>query len=197
LAVGKASPGGGQLRITGGRFRGRRLQVPSRTGLRPTTDRTRETLFNWLAPSIEGSRCLDCFAGSGALGFEAASRGAAEVVLIEQAGVVARQLRLVAAELGADAVTVIVTDALRWLASTPPRRFDVVFLDPPFGHGLLRPACALLHRRGWVGADSLIYIESADIDGLPSLPEGWELLRQKSAGQVRYGLAGVRAAAPR
>lgn len=184
----------GHLRLIGGRFRGRRLPVPSQSGLRPTSDRTRETLFNWLASVIDGSHCLDCFAGSGALGFEAASRGAARVLMLERATAVARQLRANAALLQAEAVRVCVADTLGWLAEQPARRYDIVFLDPPFGDALLASACELLQRRGWVGAGTLVYLESDARAGFPPLPAGWTLTRDKRAGQVRYGLAAVDAA---
>ena len=181
----------GQLRIIGGQFRGRRLPVPSQPGLRPTSDRTRETLFNWLAPVIEGSRCLDCFAGAGALGFEAASRGAAWVSMIERANAVARQLDASAALLRADAVEVITADAERWLSEQPVQPYDIVFLDPPFALDVLASTCETLQRRGWVTAGSLIYLENDAGVGFPSLPAGWTLTRDKRAGQVRYGLAKV------
>ena len=181
----------GQLRIIGGQFRGRRLPVLSQSGLRPTSDRTRETLFNWLAPVIEGSRCLDCFAGSGSLGFEAASRGAAWVSMIERANAVARQLDANAELLRADAIEVINADAQRWLSEQPVRPYDIVFLDPPFALNLLTSTCETLQRRGWVTAGSRIYLESDARTGFPSLPAGWTLTRDKRAGQVRYGLAQV------
>jgi 16S rRNA (guanine966-N2)-methyltransferase len=187
----KSAGRSGQLRLIGGRFRGRRLPIPHQTGLRPTTDRTRETLFNWLAPIIEGSRCLDCFAGSGALGLEAASRGAARVVMIERAAAVARQLRANAALLGADAGEVIHADALGWLSAQPPQPFDVVFLDPPFGLDLLAPSCALLHRRGWVHPGSRVYLELPGAAEPPTLPADWQLIRDKRAGQVRFALVAV------
>jgi 16S rRNA (guanine966-N2)-methyltransferase len=184
----------GRLRIIGGGWRGRRLPVADQPGLRPTGDRIRETLFNWLAPVITGSRCLDCFAGSGALGLEAASRGAAEVVMIERAAPVARLLRTNAALLtgtdpAAPAIDVIQADSLLWLARTPPRPFDICFLDPPFAAGLLGDAMGLLAGRGWLAPSALVYLETAKSAGLPELPPGWTLHRDKTAGQVRYVLA--------
>ncbi|MCG6942324.1 MAG: 16S rRNA (guanine(966)-N(2))-methyltransferase RsmD [Thiohalocapsa sp.] len=185
------------MRIIGGRLRGRRLPVPDQPGLRPTTDRVRETLFNWLAPDIAGSRCLDCFAGSGALGFEAFSRGAAAVVLIERAAAVAARLRENAALLrvAADApggqpdvkLDVMRADALGWLEKTDPRPFDIVFLDPPFDQRLIGRACELL-QRGWLAPKALIYLESAASEP-PPLPAGWRVTREGTAGQVRYALA--------
>jgi len=129
----------GRLRIIAGRWRGRRLTVPALPGLRPTPDRVRETLFNWLGPRVEGARCLDLFAGTGALGFEAASRGAAQVVMVEQASRAVAQLRSHAAALLADVVEVVDREALSWLGGRF-RRFDIVFLDPPFGRGLVGEA---------------------------------------------------------
>ena len=184
-------------RIIGGRLRGRRLPVADRPGLRPTGDRLRETLFNWLAPSIAGSRCLDCFAGSGALGFEALSRGAARVVLIEQDRSVARQLQRNAETLQQlddggpplGQVEVITDDALGRLTQPPPCPFDIVFLDPPFQADLLQQAWLLLADNGWLAPNAMVYLEMAAATALPSLPPGWRLIRDKRAGQVRYGLA--------
>lgn len=181
-----------QLRIIGGRWRGRRLTFPDQAGLRPTPDRVRETLFNWLAPVMPGARCLDAFSGSGALGFEAASRGAGEVVMLECASTVARQLRANVRLLDCPAIAIHETDSLRWL-SAAGRPFDVVFLDPPYDDGLLAPSMALLQSRGWVGPGSHIYLEAARRGGFPELPAGWELIRDKSAGQVEYGLVLVSA----
>ncbi|MBK1707121.1 16S rRNA (guanine(966)-N(2))-methyltransferase RsmD [Halochromatium glycolicum] len=179
----------GSLRIIGGCWRGRQLPVPAQPGLRPTTDRIRETLFNWLAPLIAGCRCLDCFAGSGALGLEAASRGAAEVVMIERSGAVARRLVSHLGRLGADQVSVHHRDALQWLAEAPVEPFDICFLDPPFRSGLLTPALEVLAARGWVAGDGLVYLEVDKAAGWPPLPDSWEWFRQKQAGQVDYGLA--------
>jgi len=179
----------GELRIIGGRYRGRRLPVPSQPGLRPTPDRVRETLFNWLQPVIGGARCLDLFAGSGAIGFEAASRGAREVVMVERVAKVAKVLRNNAKLLGAVAVRVEQADALRWLDARAPRPFDIVFLDPPFSLGLLEPVCALLSRNSFLAAGARVYLETSAYAGLPELPQGWQLVRDKVAGQVRYALA--------
>ena len=194
LTSGAASGGPGRLRLIAGRFRGRLLPIPDQPGLRPTADRVRETLFNWLAPVIEGARCLDLFAGSGALGLEAASRGAAWVVLIEQAEAVARQLRSNVEVLGAgDRVRVVRADALSWLAQTGSGAaggpFDLVFLDPPFAAGLLAPACDLLERTGWLAPGARVYLETGARSSLPPLPDGWVLTRERTAGQVRFVLA--------
>ena len=184
---GRAGSGPGRLRIIGGHNRGRRLPIPDQPGLRPTPNRVRETLFNWLTPVLPGARCLDLFAGSGALGLEAASRGAGEVVLVEHNAAVARQLSANVQTLAATGVQVIVADALTWLAGDP-QPFDLVFLDPPFADGLLVPACALLAARGWLVPSARVYLEGADRVGFPPLPDGWELVRECKAGQVRFGL---------
>jgi len=176
------------LRIIGGRFRGRKLPVPEQPGLRPTGDRVRETLFNWLQPVIAGARCLDLFAGSGALGFEASSRGAAEVLMIERSQPVARLLRTNAHTLGVVQVQVRRADALDWLSGSGVP-FDIVFLDPPFDKGLLGPSCALLSDRGWLAKGALVYLEAPAKQELPVLPGGWRLARDKKAGQVRFMLA--------
>ena len=184
----------GWLRIIGGRYRGRKLSVPAHPGLRPTADRVRETLFNWLQPVIAGSRCLDLFAGSGALGFEAASRGAAEVFMIERSEPVTRVLTANAHNLGADQVQVRRADALHWLSGTG-KSFDIVFLDPPFEKGLMEPSCALLSSNGWLALRALVYLETSANQALPALPTGWRLVRDKQAGQVRFALATVHAPA--
>jgi 16S rRNA (guanine966-N2)-methyltransferase len=179
---------GNQLRIIGGRWRGRRLRFPDIEGLRPTPDRVRETLFNWLAPLIEGARCLDLFAGSGALGIEALSRGAAEVVFVERQPLAVRQLRQNLAQLGQASAQVIQADALVWLGGQS-RPFDVVFLDPPFDANRLVPVCAALERGGWLADGARIYLEAARDVRTLELPENWQLTREKTAGQVSYRLA--------
>ena len=156
-------------------------------GLRPTGDRIRETLFNWLQPVIQGARCLDLFAGSGALGIEAASRGAREVVMVDTAGSVIRQLEQNKTQLDLAQISIVRADALQFLeqAASP---FDVVFLDPPFSGELLQPICQRLDM-GWLSDNARIYLEEDISRTFPTLPDGWTLLREKTAGQVRYGLA--------
>jgi 16S rRNA (guanine966-N2)-methyltransferase len=176
-----------QVRIIGGEHRGRRLPFADLPGLRPTGDRIRETLFNWLQPRITGARCLDLFAGSGALGLEAASRGAGQVVMLDTAAAVVRQLEENRRSLELDQVSIIRADALQWLEQDPAP-FDVVFLDPPFSANLLGPLCQKLSQ-GWLANDALIYLEDEVSRSLPILPEAWQLLKEKTAGQVRYGLA--------
>ncbi|MEJ2481206.1 MAG: 16S rRNA (guanine(966)-N(2))-methyltransferase RsmD [Acidihalobacter sp.] len=195
----KAGAGGrpgaaNQLRIIGGEWRGRRLRFPDAAGLRPTADRVRETLFNWLQGRVHGCRCLDLFAGSGALGFEAASRGAAEVVMVEAASRVAEALRNNANLLGADAVRVEARRADAFLQA-PAHPFDVVFLDPPFGKGLLETALRGLAQGGWLNPDARLYIECEAELGEPELPAGYAIVRRGRAGQVAYFLAARQAAA--
>jgi 16S rRNA (guanine966-N2)-methyltransferase len=177
-----------QLRIIAGQWRGRRLSFPDLPELRPTPDRVRETLFNWLVPALPGARCLDLFAGSGALGIEALSRGAAEVVFVERQPLAIRALRENLARLDAGCARVEAADALVWLRQ-PGTPFEIVLLDPPFGAGLLEPACALLEQGGWLAANAWIYLEAeADWPTLP-LPVRWTLHREKIAGRVAYRLA--------
>jgi len=178
----------GSLRIIGGKWRGRRLPFPALPGLRPTSDRVRETLFNWLRGDIEGARCLDLFAGSGALGLEALSRGAAEIVFVEQNRAACAAISASLLRLECDRGEVRCVDAADYLAQ-PARAFDVVFLDPPFRSGYLAELCTLLGRRGWLAPTAALYVESEfDLDAL-SLPAGWDWHRQKRAGQVAYRLA--------
>lgn len=181
-------PGGSNtLRIIGGEWGGRKLRFADGEGLRPTTDRVRETLFNWLAPLIHGARCLDLFAGSGALGLEALSRGAGEVIFVETnpAAIAALKENLVL--LGPENAEVIRSDALNYLEGNS-HKFDVVFLDPPFRRDLLQPALQLLVKKGWLAAGARVYLELESEQPLPELPQGWEVLRSKQAGQVAYHL---------
>jgi 16S rRNA (guanine966-N2)-methyltransferase len=178
----------GYVRIIGGRWRGKRIPVPDLPGLRPTPDRVRETLFNWLAPVIGGSGVLDLFAGTGALGLEAASRGAREVLLVERDRGAADRLRETAAALAPDRLAVVEADALAWLRS-PSRPFDIVFLDPPYDAGLLQAAMRGLEAGGWLAPGAFIYLEAPAEAGPPALPEGWKLHRSGRAGAVGYHLA--------
>lgn len=185
-------PGGSNtLRIIGGEWRGRKLRFADGEGLRPTTDRVRETLFNWLAPLIQGARCLDLFAGSGALGLEALSRGAKEVVFIDTNPAAIAALKENLALLKAENAEVIRGDGLNYLQDKS-RQFDVVFLDPPFRRDLLQPAIKLLAERGWLADGARIYLELESEESLAELPMGWELLRSKEAGQVAYHLVEVK-----
>lgn len=177
-----------KLRIIGGRWRGRRLDVFESEGLRPTPDRVRETLFNWLQPYIAGADCLDLFAGTGALCLEALSRGAARVVMVEKAPRVAEQLRQHVKRLEAANAEVTLADAVGFLQRTP-RVFDIVFLDPPFKSDLIAQCAALVETRGWIRPGSLIYLEAPSRLKDLALPATWELIRSKKAGQVGYHLA--------
>lgn len=160
-------------------------------GLRPTAERIRETLFNWLAPTIAGSRCLDLCAGTGALGFEALSRGAQEVVFVEKSPLAARVLRANASMLEADGAVIRQDDALEFLAGRPGEPFDIVFLDPPFAAAMHGELCRLLDERAWLRPGSRVYIEEDRAAPPVELPAGWRLTRSKTAGNVRYSLAKV------
>ncbi|MDP5293252.1 16S rRNA (guanine(966)-N(2))-methyltransferase RsmD [Oceanimonas sp. CHS3-5] len=183
----KTTAATGQIRLIGGQWRGRKLPVLHSEGLRPTTDRVKETLFNWLMFEIRGSRCLDLFAGSGSLGFEALSRHATEVVMVEKDAAVAGQLKRNLATLPAAPGTVVQADAVQYLQQ-PATPFDVVFLDPPFHKELLPNVCELLEQNGWLADDALIYIEREQGLALPTLPDHWRLHKDKQAGQVSYQL---------
>jgi 16S rRNA (guanine966-N2)-methyltransferase len=175
------------VRIIGGQWRSRRLEFPERDGLRPTPDRVRETVFNWLAPRLAGARCLDLFAGSGAFGFEALSRGAARAVLVERDAKALTALHDNRQRLQAETAEIVAGDALEFL-NRPVEPFDIVFLDPPYTSGLLAPCLARLAERGWVRPGGFIYLEASEGQP-PALPAGWTLMRSKTAGQVGYHLA--------
>jgi 16S rRNA (guanine966-N2)-methyltransferase len=185
----------GRLRIVAGKWRSRLLDIAEVPGLRPTSERIRETLFNWLAPTIAGSRCLDLFAGTGALGLEALSRGAARVVFVEKspqaANTLERNIDLVE---GASAATVQRTDAFEFMAQDHSNSFDIIFLDPPFAADMLDDLCRLLDQGSLLAKSALIYIEEDNARPTVNLPTGWQTLRTKAAGNVRYSLlkAGAR-----
>lgn len=174
------------LRIIGGKWRGRKLAFPEVEGLRPTGDRIRETLFNWLAPDIVGARCLDLFAGSGALGLEALSRGAASLTLVEASAPAAQRLREHLGTLGADNARVVQGDALRqaWPAG---EQWDLVFIDPPFAADLWQPTLERLAAQALLAPGAAIYVESPP-QGAYRTPEHWQLHREKTAGNVCYRL---------
>ncbi|MEY2920347.1 MAG: hypothetical protein RL261_1652 [Pseudomonadota bacterium] len=187
-----AAPAGGrfEVRIIGGEWRGRKLHFPPAAGLRPTPDRVRETLFNWLQFELAGTHCLDLFAGSGALGVEALSRGAAEVLFVERDPVSARAIGEVLGQLKCSRGRVDQADALAWLERAPPARpFDVVFLDPPYDAAWLPVLTDKLERGGWLAPGAWIYLEDAAAHGEPTLPPGWTMHRSKRAGDVGYHLA--------
>jgi 16S rRNA (guanine966-N2)-methyltransferase len=186
-----------ELRIIGGRLRGRKWRFPAAPGLRPTPDRVRETLFNWLQMRVPGTRCLDLFAGSGALGLEALSRGAAEVVFCEADEQVAADLRSTLERFDLKAPTRVEGATAQRCLQRVQGKFDIVFLDPPFDAGLLAPSLRALVERGLLAADALVYIEMPARDGAPALPEGWLPHRQGKAGEVGYHLVtAVSPAAP-
>jgi 16S rRNA (guanine966-N2)-methyltransferase len=175
----------GHVRIIAGHLRGSKLPVADRPGLRPTSDRVRETVFNWLQPMLPGARVLDLFAGTGALGFEAASRGAARVLLVERDPQLAASLRDQAARLKADTVQVVHADALAWLRDAPDEEFDGVFLDPPFDAALWDAAAALLPPR--LAPSAWVYVETP-AGSAPSLPPGWVPHRAGKTRDVGYAL---------
>jgi 16S rRNA (guanine966-N2)-methyltransferase len=194
-----------QVRIIGGDWKRRALPVPDLEGLRPTPDRVRETVFNWLGQRLEGWRCLDLFAGTGALGFEAASRGASRVVMVERQARAAKALHASCEKLSATHVNVIEADGLKLAAGLPPASFDLVFLDPPFETDLLARALPLVAPL--LSVTGLIYVESAvelmpkvmpveleDRAGppiaaaAPFIPAGWGVLRYGRAGAVHFHL---------
>ncbi|MCE5231712.1 MAG: 16S rRNA (guanine(966)-N(2))-methyltransferase RsmD [Mizugakiibacter sp.] len=181
-----APSGAGRVRIVAGRLRGSKLAVPDLPGLRPTPDRVRETLFNWLAPTIEGARCLDLFAGTGALGVEALSRGAAHVTFVERDPRLAAALRDNLVRLDQPHGVVECADAQAFLRDAPAP-FDLVFLDPPFAEARWADAAAALEAGGWLKPAALVYVE-APADAAPALPAGWTLHREGRAGAVRYAL---------
>lgn len=163
------------------------MPVKDVEGLRPTTDRVKETIFNWLAPHIRGTRCLDLFAGSGGLGLEALSRYAEQVTLIEMDKGAADQIKKNLTALGSSQGQVIQSDAVSWLQG-PATPFDLVFLDPPFRRELLPQVCELLEQRGWLAPDALIYLEREKEMADLALPASWQLIKDKQAGQVCYQL---------
>lgn len=175
----------GRIRIIGGSLRNSRLQVPDRPGLRPTPERVRETLFNWLQPIVDGARCLDLYAGTGALGIEAMSRGAALAAFVEQDASLATALRANLARLKVQA-TVVTDDAARWL-SAGGKPFDLVFLDPPFAADLWAGTAQRLEEGGWLAAGAWVYVETPR-GAAPALPTHWHPHRQGHAGEVTYAV---------
>jgi 16S rRNA (guanine966-N2)-methyltransferase len=179
------------VRIIAGAWRGRRVHFPDVPELRPTPDRVRETLFNWLQHSIAGARCLDLFAGSGALGLEALSRGAKDVVFVEQYQLAARALEEQLIRFGGAAKGRVMSMGAARFLRTPAEPFSIVFLDPPFGKDALAEYIPMLDEGNWLTVGSLVYLENERVGGVPPLPEHWELLKSKSAGEVGYHLARV------
>ncbi len=178
----------GELRIIAGALRGRRWPVPDVPGLRPTPDRVRETLFNWLAPHLPGRRVLDLFAGSGALGLEAVSRGATHATLVEQDRNALALLRATVQRFALEQVRIEAMDALAFLRRPGHVAWDVIFLDPPFSSDLLEPALQLIAARALLAADGFCYVELATDAALPPLPAHWQMHRSGKAGEVGYHL---------
>ncbi|HET8849578.1 MAG TPA: 16S rRNA (guanine(966)-N(2))-methyltransferase RsmD [Marinobacter sp.] len=193
-ALEQGKGGLGELRIIGGHWRSRKLQFPDAGGVRPTPARTRETLFNWLAPHLPGARCLDLFAGSGALGLEALSRGAGHSTFVDHTAVLAKALKENLSRLQCPNADVVCQPVDRILATPCHTPFDIVFMDPPFRQNWLERLFPLLDQNGWLKPGGWVYVEHESEGHLPATPANWQLHRQKSAGQVSYHL--FRVAAP-
>lgn len=183
----------GHVRIIGGRLRGSKLTVPVLPGLRPTPQRLRQTLFDWLAPVIAGAQALDTFAGSGALGIEALSRGARSALFLEHDRAQAAAIAADLARLGQSGGEVRCVETLAALAIPAVQRFDIVFMDPPFGSALWSSAAALLDRNGWLAEAAWVYVEAGHAD-VWMVPARWQIHRQRDAGAVRGTLFRVDAA---
>jgi 16S rRNA (guanine966-N2)-methyltransferase len=178
-----------KLRIIGGEWRSRQINFCDAPGLRPTPARVRETLFNWLQYDIPSSRCLDLYSGSGALGFEAASRGALAVVQVESNSVACRALKENAIKLAATQIKIVQSDVFRFLAENNAEPFDIIFLDPPFAMNLAAQTCHWLEDKGWLSQGAKIYVEADSKQNfLDELPENWQLLKSKTAGDIAYRL---------
>jgi 16S rRNA (guanine966-N2)-methyltransferase len=181
----------GQFRIIAGRWRGRRLAFPPLAGIRPSPDRVRETLYNWLAPVIEGSICLDLFAGSGALGLEALSRGAAHVSFVDRQEPAIRRIRDHLALLACENADTSTADAFEYLdniSAAQDREYDIVLLDPPFDSDYADRVITALEGCGVLARRATIYLELPAAKDLPDMPASWKLLHSKTAGQVGYHL---------
>jgi 16S rRNA (guanine966-N2)-methyltransferase len=183
-----AARGSRRLRIIGGAWRSRRIEFAAATGVRPTADRIRETLFNWLQDIIAGARCLDLYAGSGALGFEALSRGARRAVMVDQDLRVVQQLQANVDLLGAQNAEIVWSEALEYLAACRSGPFDVVFIDPPFRDDVAGECCRRLEHYGLLACPAWIYLETDHRRPPPALPAQWRMLHDKVAGQVAYRL---------
>ncbi|MFC0120232.1 16S rRNA (guanine(966)-N(2))-methyltransferase RsmD [Pseudoalteromonas xiamenensis] len=182
-----ASSKNGFIRIIGGKYRGRKLPVKDVEGLRPTTDRVKETLFNWLMQDVRDATVLDCFAGSGGLGFEALSRFAATVTFIERDKSAAQQIEANMAAVKATNARVLLSDALTTTQTKATQQYDIVFVDPPFRKALAATICTQLETNGWLAKEAIIYIEVEQELEL-NVPENWRLYKEKKAGQVAYRL---------
>ncbi len=182
----KSQPG--RLRIVAGKWRSRLLDIADVPGLRPTSQRIRETVFNWLAPRIQGARCLDLFAGTGALGLEALSRGAHSTVFVERSPTAVAMLRDNIAMLDATGASVLQMDGNDYLRKAQDGPFEIVFLDPPFAADLLSNVCQLLAQKQLLADKGCVYLEQERSRAEPDLPESWQVLKNKTAGNVRYML---------
>lgn len=178
----------GFVRIISGKWRGKRLPVADALGLRPTTDRVKETLFNWLMHDTAQSTVLDCFAGSGSLGLEALSRYATFVTLVEKAPHLAKQLQQHLASLNATNAEVLNRDCLMLLNAPATRQYNLVLIDPPFRQNLALPCCQALEQQGWLSENALIYLETEKELPLAGVPANWQLLKENIAGQLAYRL---------
>jgi len=181
-----------QLRIIGGEWRGRKLRFPDAPNLRPTPDRVRETIFNWLMPVIHGARCLDLFAGSGALGLEALSRGAAFTTFVDSHKKATQALQAHLDILDANGrAEVIQNDSIKFLKNPgdiEEQAYDLLFLDPPYHLDLMKKTIPLLEEYNWLKEDAMLYLEVEKRQSLPELPDNWEKLKEKTAGEVNYFL---------
>ncbi|MFP3019309.1 MAG: 16S rRNA (guanine(966)-N(2))-methyltransferase RsmD [Arsenophonus sp.] len=175
-----------KIRIISGKWRGYKIPILNSEGLRPTKDRIRETLFNWLIPIIQDAHCLDCFAGSGVLSIEALSRYAASATLIELKSPVAKQIMVNLSKLGAKNSQVINTNALDYLVQRRTVSYDIIFLDPPFYKDLLEQIALLLEQNGWLTKNCWIYVETESEDNLRIFPKNWQLHRKKISGRITY-----------
>ena len=187
-AAPSAHNGPGFVRIISGQWRGRRLPVLNAEGLRPTTDRVKETLFHWLMQETAGRTVLDCFSGSGSLALEALSRHACFATMLELDKTAVRQLQQHLQTLKCNNAEVIAGSCLLYLQRQPTRQYDLVFLDPPFRQNLLLPCAALLEQQNWLSDDALIYVECEKELPLSQLPANWRLLKESVAGQLAYRL---------
>lgn len=183
----KKSPRG-RLRIVAGIWRSRVLEIADLPGLRPTSERIRETLFNWLTPHLAGARCLDLYAGTGALGLEALSRGAAAAIFVEKSPSAVAVLQLNVETLEAAGADIKVADAVDYLRTAETKQFDIVFLDPPFADDSLAELCRLIDERDLLANGANVYLEQDRAVATPKLPDGWSMTKNKTAGEVRYML---------
>ena len=180
--------GSNQLRIIGGEWRGRKLRFPDAPNLRPTPDRVRETIFNWLAPMINGARCLDLFAGSGALGLEALSRGASYTTFVDSHKKATQALKEHLLLLNANEhAEVLQFDSVKFLTNNA-QPYDLVFLDPPYHLDFMQKVVPLLEANGWLADNAMLYLEIEKRQSLPELPSNWQQLKDKMAGEVSYFL---------